>query len=91
MALSPDLGAAGNVLVFIVCTYNWFNGIIVPYSQIQIFWRYWVSLLSSASAVGFQIFHIVSNCEIVILPLSIHLSARGHGHGRHLLGQGFVL
>lgn len=46
MALSPDLGAAGNVLVFIVCTYNWFNGIIVPYSQIQVFWRYWVSLLS---------------------------------------------
>lgn len=42
MALSPDLGAAGNVLVFIVCTCNWFNGIIVPYHQIQTFWRYWV-------------------------------------------------
>ena len=47
MALSPDLGAAGNVLVFIVCTCNWFNGIIVPYSQIQIFWRYWVSVFSN--------------------------------------------
>lgn len=43
MALSPDLGFAGNVLVFIVCTCNWFNGIIVPYDQIQVFWRYWVS------------------------------------------------
>ncbi|KAF4333979.1 ATP-binding protein multidrug cassette transport [Fusarium beomiforme] len=42
VALSPDLGAAGNVLVFIVCTCNWFNGIIVPYSQIQVFWRYWL-------------------------------------------------
>lgn len=42
MALSPTLGFAGNVLVFIVCTCNWFNGIIVPYDQMQVFWRYWV-------------------------------------------------
>ncbi|KAL7811019.1 P-loop containing nucleoside triphosphate hydrolase protein [Trichoderma aethiopicum] len=46
MALSPDLGAAGNVLVFIVCTCNWFNGIIIPYDQIQVFWRYWLYYLS---------------------------------------------
>ncbi|KAJ6441375.1 multidrug resistance protein CDR1 [Purpureocillium lavendulum] len=46
MALSPDLGSAGNVLVFIVCTCNWFNGIIVPYHQIQVFWRYWLYYLS---------------------------------------------
>jgi ATP-binding cassette subfamily G (WHITE) protein 2 (SNQ2) len=43
MALSPDLGFAGNVLVFLVCVCNWFNGIIVPFDQIQVFWRYWVS------------------------------------------------
>jgi hypothetical protein len=43
MALSPDLGVAGNVLVFIVCTLNWFNGIIVPFHQLQVFWRSWVS------------------------------------------------
>jgi len=42
MALSPDLGVAGNVLVFMVCTMNWYNGLIVPYDQIQVFWRYWV-------------------------------------------------
>ncbi|KAK4095235.1 hypothetical protein Purlil1_31 [Purpureocillium lilacinum] len=46
MALSPDLGGAGNILVFIVCTCNWFNGIIVPYHQIQVFWRYWLYYLS---------------------------------------------
>ncbi|OCL05443.1 hypothetical protein AOQ84DRAFT_390869 [Glonium stellatum] len=46
MALSPDLGFAGNVLVFIVCTCNWFNGIIVPYDQIQVFWRYWLYYLN---------------------------------------------
>lgn len=44
MALSPDLGFAGNVLVFLVCTMNWYNGIIVPYNQIQVFWRYWVCM-----------------------------------------------
>lgn len=42
MAMSPDLGFAGNILVFLVCVCNWFNGIVVPYSQIQTFWRYWV-------------------------------------------------
>ena len=42
MAVSPDLGVAGNILVFIVCTMNWYNGLIVPYDQMQVFWRYWV-------------------------------------------------
>ncbi len=44
MAMSPDLGVAGNILVFLICTMNWYNGLIVPYDQIQVFWRYWVSL-----------------------------------------------
>jgi hypothetical protein len=42
IGMSPDLGTAGNVLVFLVCSVNWFNGIIVPYEQIQVLWRYWV-------------------------------------------------
>ncbi|POR36723.1 Uncharacterized protein TPAR_03074 [Tolypocladium paradoxum] len=46
MAMSPDLGAAGNVLVFIICTCNFFNGVNVPYQQIQVFWRYWLYYLS---------------------------------------------
>ncbi|KAL5340239.1 ABC-2 type transporter-domain-containing protein [Aspergillus crustosus] len=46
MALSPDLSIASNILVFIVFTFNWFNGIIVPYDQIQVFWRYWLYYLS---------------------------------------------
>jgi hypothetical protein len=50
MALSPDLGVAGNVLVFIVCTLNWFNGIIVPFHQLQVFWRSWVSSLSTTAS-----------------------------------------
>lgn len=43
-ALSPDLKFAGLVLVFLVTIFNWFNGVVVPYAQIQGFWRYWVSL-----------------------------------------------
>jgi ABC-type multidrug transport system permease subunit len=46
MAMTPDLGSAGNILVFIICTLNWFNGLIVPYDQIQVFWRYWLYYLS---------------------------------------------
>lgn len=46
MAVSPDLGVAGNVLVFMVCTMNWYNGLIVPYSQMQVFWRYWLYYLN---------------------------------------------
>lgn len=42
-ALSPDLEFAGLVLVFLVTIFNWFNGVVVPYRQIQGFWRYWVS------------------------------------------------
>lgn len=44
-ALSPDLKFAGLVLVFLVTIFNWFNGVVVPYGQIQVFWRYWVSCL----------------------------------------------
>ncbi|KAL8687136.1 MAG: hypothetical protein Q9218_006609 [Villophora microphyllina] len=43
MAISPDLGVAGNVLVFMICTMNWYNGLIVPYNQMQVFWRYWIA------------------------------------------------
>ncbi|KAG8426770.1 hypothetical protein J3459_007818 [Metarhizium acridum] len=41
-ALSPDLKFAGLVLVFLVTIFNWFNGVVVPYHQIQVFWRYWL-------------------------------------------------
>ncbi|KAF2638892.1 hypothetical protein P280DRAFT_519746 [Massarina eburnea CBS 473.64] len=46
IGMSADLGTAGNVLVFLVCSVNWFNGIIVPYEQIQVFWRYWLYWLN---------------------------------------------
>ncbi|KAF7503708.1 hypothetical protein GJ744_003333 [Endocarpon pusillum] len=39
VAMSPDLGFAGNILVFLVCVCDWFNGIVVPYSQTQTFRR----------------------------------------------------
>lgn len=45
-ALSPDLKVAGLMLVFLVTTFNWFNGVVVPFEQIQVVWRYWVSLLN---------------------------------------------
>jgi ATP-binding cassette subfamily G (WHITE) protein 2 (SNQ2) len=65
MALSPDLGTAGNVLVFLVCTFNWFNGIIVPYAQIQVFWRYWLYYLSPFTYfLGGAITAVVENVQV---------------------------
>ncbi|KAL9604583.1 MAG: hypothetical protein Q9179_001809 [Wetmoreana sp. 5 TL-2023] len=49
MAISPDLRVAGNVLVFMICTMNWYNGLIVPYDQMQVFWRYWLYYLNPFS------------------------------------------
>ncbi|KAH6634752.1 ABC drug exporter AtrF [Chaetomium sp. MPI-SDFR-AT-0129] len=45
-AVSPDLKFAGLVLVFLVTIFNWFNGVVVPYQQIQGFWRYWLYYLN---------------------------------------------
>ncbi|OCK97384.1 uncharacterized protein K441DRAFT_606404 [Cenococcum geophilum 1.58] len=65
MALSPDLGFAGNVLVFIVCTCNWFNGIIVPYNQIQVFWRYWLYYLNPFTyPVGSMVKAVISDVVV---------------------------
>ncbi|KAI9803139.1 MAG: hypothetical protein M1833_001210 [Piccolia ochrophora] len=65
MALSPSLGFAGNVLVFIVCTCNWFNGIIVPYDQMQIFWRYWLYYLNPFTyLLGGMIVAVTSGIEV---------------------------
>jgi len=80
MALSPDLGFAGNVLVSIVCTCNWFNGIIVPYNQIQVFWRYWVRLPLVHSREGVSL--TLNLLAILFEPF--HLPPRRHGQSRHL-------
>ncbi|KAL4863809.1 hypothetical protein BDV12DRAFT_189408 [Aspergillus spectabilis] len=65
MAVSPDLGVAGNILVFVVCTFNWFNGIIVPYDQIQVFWRYWLYYLSPFTyLLGGMVTAVTSNTAI---------------------------
>ncbi|KAJ5660839.1 uncharacterized protein N7484_000211 [Penicillium longicatenatum] len=45
-AASPDLKMAGIALVFLVTTMNWFNGLVVPYDEIQVFWRYWIYYLN---------------------------------------------
>ena len=55
IAFSPDLKSAGLMLVFIVTLFNWFNGVVVPYDQIQVFWRYWVSLQFFERLVQIQI------------------------------------
>ena len=52
IAFSPDLKSAGLMLVFIVTLFNWFNGVVVPYDQIQVFWRYWVRHICTPNALN---------------------------------------
>jgi ATP-binding cassette subfamily G (WHITE) protein 2 (SNQ2) len=42
MGISPSLAFAGNVLVFVVSVCDRFNGTLVPWDEIQVFWQYWV-------------------------------------------------
>lgn len=62
-SLSPDLKFAGLVLVFLVTIFNWFNGVVVPYQQIQVFWRYW----ASPPSLWFSL--QISRPELIIIQL----------------------
>ena len=83
MAISPDLGFAGNVLIFIICAANWFNGIIVPYSEIQAFWRYWVRFPSHLPPFQTRDSNKKKKFITALLPQPLHLPARRHGNRRH--------
>jgi len=74
-ALSPNPKFAGLVLVFLVTTFNWFNGVVVPYSQIQVFWRYWVCVSVRKHC------HILVNIDPpVVLFESSNIPLRGHDY-----------
>lgn len=75
-AVSPDLKFAGLVLVFLVTIFNWFNGVVVPYQQIQGFWRYWVCFPPSSSLAVF----IPADTRPALLPQPPHLPLRRHDH-----------
>lgn len=41
-AWAPSFTVISNVLPFFLVMFSLFNGIVVPYSQLNVFWKYWV-------------------------------------------------
>ena len=41
-AWAPSFTVISNVLPFFLVIFSLFNGVVVPYSQLNVFWRYWV-------------------------------------------------
>jgi ATP-binding cassette, subfamily G (WHITE), member 2, SNQ2 len=41
-AFAPSFTVISNVLPFFFLTFAMFNGVIVPYEQLNVFWRYWM-------------------------------------------------
>lgn len=41
-AFAPSFTVISNVLPFFFVTFSLFNGIVRPYSQLPVFWRYWM-------------------------------------------------
>ncbi|KAI4251098.1 MAG: hypothetical protein LQ352_005065 [Teloschistes flavicans] len=73
MAVSPDLGVAGNVLVFMICTMNWYNGLIVPYNQMQVFWRYWLYYINPFTyALGGLLIAVVEGVPVHCAESDLH-------------------
>lgn len=43
-AWAPSFTVISNVLPFFLVIFSLFNGVVVPYSQMNVFWKYWVRL-----------------------------------------------
>ncbi len=43
-AWAPSFTVISNVLPFFLVIFSLFNGVVVPYAQLNVFWKYWVCL-----------------------------------------------
>ncbi|VBB84819.1 Putative ABC transporter [Podospora comata] len=41
-AWAPNFTVISNILPFFLVTFSIFNGVVVPYDQLNVFWRYWI-------------------------------------------------
>ncbi|PHH61774.1 hypothetical protein CDD81_7985 [Ophiocordyceps australis] len=48
-AWAPSFTVISNVLPFFLVVFSLFNGIIVPYSQLNVFWKYWLYWLNPST------------------------------------------
>ena len=48
-AFAPSFTVISNVLPFFFVMFSLFNGVVRPYSQISVFWRYWIYYVNPAT------------------------------------------
>ncbi|KAK3331499.1 ABC-2 type transporter-domain-containing protein [Apodospora peruviana] len=48
-AWAPSFTVISNVLPFFLVMFSLFNGVVVPYSQLNVFWRYWLYYLNPST------------------------------------------
>ena len=48
-AFAPSFTVISNVLPFFFVTFSLFNGVVRPYSQLSVFWRYWMYYLNPST------------------------------------------
>jgi hypothetical protein len=45
-AWAPSFTVISNILPCFLVIFCLFNGVVVPYTQLNVFWKYWVCLIS---------------------------------------------
>ncbi|ESZ91641.1 ABC drug exporter AtrF [Sclerotinia borealis F-4128] len=64
-AFAPSFTVISNVLPFFFVMFGLFNGVVRPYSQISVFWRYWLYYLNPATYwIGGVISATLSNVPV---------------------------
>lgn len=48
-AWAPDFTVISNILPFFLVVFSLFNGVVVPYDQLNVFWKYWVYYLNPST------------------------------------------
>lgn len=66
-AFAPSFNIISNTLPFFFVTFSLFNGIVRPFSQIPVFWRYWMYYVNPATwwlrgVLAATLKHVVVSC-----------------------------
>ncbi|KAK4227403.1 putative ABC transporter [Podospora fimiseda] len=48
-AWAPSFSVISNVLPLFLVSFSMFNGVVVPYSQLNVFWKYWVYYMNPST------------------------------------------
>ncbi|KAK3695733.1 ABC-2 type transporter-domain-containing protein [Podospora appendiculata] len=68
-AFAPSFTVISNVLPFFLVMFSLFNGIVVPYTQLNVFWKYWLYWLNpSTYFMGGVLAATMADQEVICAP-----------------------